>query len=91
MKTFSNNIRLIEGYLSGTISKAGRLFFETQLLVNSNLRHDLHFQRKTIRLVKMYHRKKFKEELEELHQEIFQDPKNTAFINRMLNLFNYKL
>lgn len=91
MMTFSNNSRLIESYLSGTLSKAGRIFFETQLLVNSNLRHDLLFQRKTMQLVKMYHRKKLKEELEDLHQEIFRDSGHRAFRNSVLNLFNNKL
>jgi hypothetical protein len=44
-----------------------------------------------MQLVKMYHRKKLKEELEDLHQEIFRDSGHRAFRNSVLNLFNNKL
>ncbi len=87
MKTSRNNTRLIEKYLHGELTAAERLAFEAQLLVRPALRVDLYFQKKTYRLVRLYHRKKMKEELEMLHQQVFSDPEKMAFQQRIHQIF----
>lgn len=87
MKTSSNNTYLIEQYLEGKMSPLDKLMFETKMLVNRDLRKDLYFQQKTYHLIKMYHRKKVREDLELLHQHIFSDPTKIKFQQRILNIF----
>lgn len=88
MKTLSNNTKLIEQYIFGQLAPVNRLLFETRLLVNRDLRKDLYFQRKTYSIVKGYHRKKVKEDLEKLYQQIFAKPENLSFKQKILELFS---
>lgn len=88
MKTSLNNTRLIEQFLEENLSPVNKFLFETRLLVNPELRHTLYFQKKTYSLVKMYHRQKMREELELLHQRLFNDPSGFEFQQKIFKLFN---
>lgn len=79
MMTSRNSTRLIERYLDGTLSHADRFLFEARLIIDPGLKRDLFFQKKTLQLIKMYHREKLKEELEILHQRIFNNPNKMDF------------
>jgi len=87
MKTLLNNTRLIEKYLRGKLSPGDRLVFEAKLILNPMLQIDLHFQKKAYALVKMYHLKKVKEEIEGVHQQIFGDPAKIVFQQHIYQLF----
>ncbi len=87
MRTLRSNVQRIERYLQGSLSLSDKLVFEAQLLLQPKLRMDLYFQKKTYQLVRIYHRKKLKEELETLHQEIFNDPDNIVFQQNIYGLF----
>jgi hypothetical protein len=64
-----------------------RLLFEARLLISPLLRIDLYYQKKAYHFIKMYHRKKLKEELETTHQHIFSDTGNLVFRQKIYNLF----
>jgi hypothetical protein len=87
MKISWNNTRIIEAYLQGSLPVSDRLLFEAKLLLSPALRKDLYFQRKTLALLKMYHRKKQKEEMEIMHQEIFNDRDKESFQQNIHQLF----
>lgn len=87
MTTSQNNTRLIEKYLNGRLSPADRFLFESRLIVDPVLKRDLFFQEKTLRLIKMYHREKLKEELETLHQQMFNNPDKINFRQSIYQLF----
>lgn len=87
MRTLRSNVQRIERYLQGSLSMSDKLIFEAQLLLQPKLRMDLYFQKKTYQLVRIYHRKKLKEELETLHQQIFNDPDNIVFQQNIYGLF----
>ena len=87
MVTSQNNIQLIEKYLLGGFSPADKFLFEAKLILNPELRKELSFQKKTYKLVRMYHRQRLKEELEEFHQRIFSDPKNMNFRQTIFQIF----
>ena len=87
MKTSSNNTRLIENYLLGKLSPGDKLLFEVRLLLDRKLRIDLYFQKEAYALVKMYHREKLKEELDMLHQQLFNDPDKIVFQQNIYQLF----
>ena len=87
MMTSQNNTRLIEKYLNGRLSPADRFLFESKLIIDPVLKRDLFFQKKALRLIKMYHREKLKEELETLHQQIFNNPDKINFRQSIYQLF----
>ncbi len=87
MKTSQNNTRLIEKYLNGSLSPADRFLFESRLVIDPVLKRDFHFQKKTLQLIKMYHRERLKEELETLHQQIFNNPDKMNFRLSINQLF----
>jgi hypothetical protein len=77
----------MERYLLGSLSAADKFVFETQLMLRPKLRMELYFQKKAYQFVQLYHRKKLKEELETLHQQIFNDPDNLVFQQNIYGLF----
>ncbi|WP_418499232.1 hypothetical protein [Flagellimonas sp.] len=87
MMTSRNNTRVIDHYLHGEPSFADKLLFEARLAVDPVLKSDFHFQKKTHRLLKMYHREKLREELEALHRELFNDPDKIRFRQSISQLF----
>nr|WP_319569539.1 hypothetical protein [uncultured Draconibacterium sp.] len=87
MKTSQNNTRLIEKYLNGSLSPADRFLFESRLVIDPVLKRDFYFQKKTLQLIKMYHRERLKEELETLHQQIFNNPDKMNFRLSINQLF----
>ncbi len=87
MTTSSNNNRTIEKYLQGEMSPSEKFLFEAQLLINPGLRMEVRAQKKAYTLVRMYHRKKLKEELESVHQQIFSDPEKTIYQQHVYQLF----
>lgn len=87
MTTSQNNTGLIEKYLNGRLSPADRFLFESRLIIDPVLKRDLFFQEKTLRLIKMYHREKLKEELENLHQQMFNNPDKINFRQSIYQLF----
>ncbi len=87
MNTSQNNTRLIEKYLNGRLSPADRFLFESRLVIDPVLKRDLYFQKKTLQLIKTYHRERLKEELETLHQQIFNNPDKINFRLSINQLF----
>nr|WP_319999516.1 hypothetical protein [uncultured Draconibacterium sp.] len=87
MKTLQNNTRLIEKYLNGSLSPADRFLFESRLVIDPVLKRDSYFQKKTVQLIKMYHRERLKEELETLHQQILNNPDKINFWLSINQLF----
>jgi hypothetical protein len=87
MKTSSNNTRTIERYLLGKMDPPSRFLFEARLLVDPGLRMDLQAQKEAYALIKMYHRKKLKEEVESIHQQLFRDLDKAVFKQQIVQLF----
>lgn len=87
MKTSSNNTIMIEKYLDRSMSQVNKLFFETRLRLNPVLQKQLYFQKMVHMLVKMYHRKKLKEELETVSQQLFNNPSKKEYQQSIFNLF----
>jgi hypothetical protein len=87
MKTSLNDTQTIELYLAGKLSPWNRMLFASRLRMNPDLRNELQLQKKTYWLVKIYHRKKLREELESLHQQILNNPAKRDFRKRILGIF----
>jgi hypothetical protein len=87
MTTSWNNTKQIERYLTENLSPADKFVFEARLLLSPALQNEVHLQKKVLGLIKMYHRKKFKEKLEEVHRQIFHDPEKLSFQQKIYGLF----
>ena len=88
MRTSLNNLRDIERYVEGSMRPGEEALFEGRLQANLVLRTNLLLFKKVMALVGMYHRKKLKVELEEVHQRLFKDPLRVAFRERILKIFS---
>ena len=87
MRTSLNNLRDIERYVEGLMPRGEEVLFEGRLHGNPTLRTNLFLYRKVMALVRMYHRKKLKVELEDVHQRLFSDPLKATFRKRILKIF----
>ena len=87
MRTSLNNLQEIERYLVGSMERYEEVLFEGKLQRDPVLRTNLFLYKKVMALVRMYHRKKLKVELEEVHQRLFNDPIKLTFRERMLKIF----
>jgi hypothetical protein len=87
MTTSPNNTQRIEQYLQGRLSSSEELLFEAWMIAQPELRTEVMLQEKVYRLIRMYHRKKLKEELEALHQRLFNDPRKRSFRQRIERIF----
>jgi len=87
MKTSLNEIRQTENFLSGKLSGEESFVYEALMLINPLLKLNTHLQKKIYSLVKMYGRKKTKEEIEIIHQNLFNHPDQIRFQQNIHHLF----
>lgn len=79
MRTSLNNIRLIEKFLKGQMSPEESLLFHVRLMNDQVLNINLRIQEKIYALIKLYHRKKLKEEIQSVDHKMFSDPLKADF------------
>ena len=87
MKTSMSETILIERYLWGELSPLEKQNFKARLLQSPRLRLRVYFQKKVHLLIKLYHRKKLKTELELLHEELSNNPEKTQFRENIHQIF----
>lgn len=87
MKTSMSETILIERFLQDELPALEHQAFKAKMRLNPGLRLKVYFQKKVHLLVKLYHRKKCKAELEVLHQDLFQDPNKIEFQQNISNIF----
>ena len=83
-----NNLRDIERYVERLMEQSEEVVFERRLQRDHVLRTNLFLYKKVLALISMYHRKKLKVELEEVHHRLFNDPLKVAFRERILKIFS---
>jgi hypothetical protein len=90
MRISLNNIREIERYIEGTMDRNDAVLFEERMRSDSLLRLNVSLQEKVLAIIRMYHRKRLKMELEEVHERIFNDPGKVTFKERVMEIFRNK-
>lgn len=88
MKTFRNNTQQTEEYISGTLRQDEALLFDARLLIDPVLKMHLGLQRRIRALVHAYGRKKTREEIAAVHEEVFNDPRHLILQQQVNQLFN---
>lgn len=87
MKISLNKIREMENFLDGRMSAGASLLFQVRLVCDPGLRLDVALQQKVRDLIRMYHRKKIREEVGSVHERIFNDPVKAGFSQSILLQF----
>ena len=87
MRTSLNNIREIERYVEGTMDPDEIILFEEKIRRDPLLKLNVGLHEKVLAFVRMYHRKKLKKELEDVHERLFNDTANITFRQRLMRIF----
>lgn len=88
MRTSLNEIKQIEEHLFRKESSPDSLLMEVRLLLDDELSRKVDLQRQTYRLIKSYGRKKLKEEIAALDQQLFQAAKHQSFRDKIRRIFS---
>lgn len=89
MRTSLNDIRNIENYLEGKLNPEELLVFQARLLSDPVLKLNVYVQQKVYSILRLYHRKKLKEEVETVHQRVFGDPLKVNLQQAVYQLFKH--
>jgi hypothetical protein len=88
MRTSLNEIRQIEQYLEGKNEQGESSLLQSRLLNEPTLWQQVRLQRVVMRLVKLFHFKKMKTEVQQTGIKIFNDPGRKDFQQSIHQLFN---
>lgn len=88
MKTSLSEIVETEKYLTGDMRPEDAVVFQARLLTDRRLKRDVFYHVKIHRIALLYRRKKIKAEIQSVHKRLFDDPVNSSFKNKILQLFN---
>lgn len=87
MRTSLNDIAHAEKYLHNRLSPEERLLFEARLLTSPLLRWNVSVQQKVYTFVKLYHRKKIKQQAKNVHDKLFHDARHADWKEEIIQLF----
>lgn len=87
MRTSLNEIRQNEAYLLHNMEPGDALAFGAEMMVNKRRRVDLAIQEKLYAVVRLYGRKQLRAEIEQVHQELFQNPVHASFRGKIARIF----
>ena len=87
MRTSLNEVKEIEAYLFQEIGRQDKLLFDAKLILDSKLRSKTRWQRLVYRLVRLYGRKQLRQELEEVHEVLFNNNRHMVFKQQILAMF----
>ena len=87
MKTSLDKLQLMEDCLLGRSSGEQQALFEAKLLLDSELREDTYWQRKTYGIIHECGRKQLRKELENVHRTLFTAPQHQSFRDKILGFF----
>ena len=88
MKTSISETIQIEKYLMEQLHPEEKTLFEARLKLDGNLRTNTVFQKVLRRLLRLYHRRKLKQEVAHIHDHLFHDPARIHFRESVLKHFN---
>jgi hypothetical protein len=90
MRTSLIETEQIEAHLLNLSEPGDALVFEARLLLEPELRNKMHWQRKTYHIVRQYGRQQLKQEIEAVHQQLFNRPEHARFRQKIMRLFTKK-
>ena len=80
MRKQLHEIEEIDSYIFHNLNKADKFLFEVKMIANPELKANMLAQQKTYSLIRLFGRKKKKEQLVSMHFRIMEDKKFSAEI-----------
>ena len=77
----------IEAYLKKLQGPEDSMLFQARLILNNNLAENVKWQEKTYQLIRIYSRKKLREEIAEAEKKLFEETAYRSFRNKITKLF----
>lgn len=87
MRTSLNNIKHIEEFLEGTMSLEDSLLFHAKMIVSPALRREVRIQKQAYSVIRLYGRKLVRQQIQDVHQEIFNDSSDHPMKHQVSTLF----
>lgn len=87
MKTSLNNTKRIEDFLMQRMDVEEATLFRAKLLLDPELKQQVHWQRQTYKEVEKYGRRKLMKEISVVHDMLFSQPQYVPFRRRIFNFF----
>jgi hypothetical protein len=78
----------IEAHLFGTADAGNALLFEARLLLDNDLGDKVMWQQKTYSVIQQYGRRQLRQEIEDVHQQLFTKPEHLSFSQKIRLLFS---
>ena len=87
MMTSLTETAQIDAYILGTAQPGDALVFEAKMLLAPELKEKFFWQKKATELVKQYGQKQLRQEIEDIHRQLFTLPEHAGFGNKIRRLF----
>jgi hypothetical protein len=87
MKMSLNELRLIEEYLLSVLEQEENCLFKAKLILQPELMEEVYWQDKTYQVIEEYGRKQLKNEVEKIHQMLFNSIEHQSFKSMVMRLF----
>ena len=87
MKTLLNELRLIEHYLLSDAKDGESFLFEAKMILQPELREQVYWQNKTYQVMRDYSRKQLKNEINNIHETLFNTVEHQSFRQKVMRLF----
>jgi hypothetical protein len=78
---------MLDDYNFHQQSEEVRLLTEARLLLSPELQDKLHWQQQVYELVQLYGRRRLKEEMEAVHEQLFTESRFEKFRSRIYRIF----
>jgi hypothetical protein len=87
MRTSLTRLAAIEEFISGEVSSENKILFEANLILDKELVIDVRHQKQAYQIIRLFCRQTLRSELENIHENLFTEPKNKPFRDRILKIF----
>jgi hypothetical protein len=90
MRTSLLETQEIESHLMRSAEPGDSLVFEAKLLLEPGLQDKILWQQKTYEIVRQYGRAGLRQEIENVHQKLFNEARHQSFKQKIMRLFSKK-
>ena len=87
MRTSLNEISQIEKFLFHELPPEDQVLFQAKNILDKDFKMNVFLQKKIYRLLDLFHKNELKEQAEEVHSALMNNPKESAFRAEILAIF----
>ena len=90
MRTSLIEAEQIEAYLLRRSDPGDALVFDAKMLLDAELKDKVMWQQRAYHIIKLYGRDQLKQEIESVHQKLFNEEQHQSFRQKIMRLFTKK-